>query len=72
MDVNEKGLLFLVRAMFVKLFSWMDNSDRQKLQDAIFEDVVKDVLETADKEGYNSDDVQIAIRRAIFNRMGIE
>lgn len=70
--MTKQGLSFLVRAMIVKLFSWMDNSERQKLQDAIFEDVVKDVLETADKEEYNSDDVQIAIRRVIFNRMGIE
>ena len=43
-----------------------------RISEAIFDDVVQDVIETADNENWSDDDVRLAVGRAICKRFGIE
>lgn len=61
---------YFIYTIFAYHFGWMD--DMQKLFDAIVDDVYEDIMETADHDNWHSGDVQIAIRRVLFKRLGIE
>lgn len=57
---------------FISLFMWMDASEVEELHNALCEDVERDIVETADKDGWNDSDVRIAIKRVLFKRLGME
>ena len=61
-----------VRNEFFKIFHWMDCSDIEKLLDSMYDDVKNDIIECADPEEWNLEDVRIAIRRTMFKRMDID
>lgn len=43
-----------------------------KIVDAIKDDIVQDIYETADHENWNSDDLGLAIGRVLCTKLGIE
>ncbi len=56
--------------VFFDCFKWMDDSDIEGLQSLLLDDIIKDIEESAD-EDFNDDDVRIAIRRTLFEKLGI-
>ena len=56
----------------LNLFQWWDYSEINSIQNAILDDVCKDVVETSDYPNYNDSDIRIAIKRAIVNRLGLK
>ena len=56
----------------LSLFQWWDYSEISSIQNAILDDVCKDVVETSDYPNYNDSDIRIAIKRAIVNRLGLK
>ena len=67
MTKQEKDFIYRV---FTYCFCWTD--DVQKLFDSMIDDVYEDIMETADHDNWHSGDVQIAIRRVLFERLGID
>lgn len=71
LKIDEPAKEF-VRQIFLVTFDWMDSSDVEKLHGMMAEDVIRDIKETADPDEWNSVDVKIAIRRVLFEKLGIE
>ena len=42
-----------------------DNVECEMIADSILDDVVNDIIETADENSWNSNDISIAIKRVI-------
>lgn len=62
-----------VNGMIVKrLSSIMEYSNAQAIAYSIYDDIVEDVKETADKDNWTSEDVDIAIVRVLKKRLQIE
>ena len=53
-------------------FSWLDAEDRDKLLNAILDDVIKDVHESVGVNTYSTEDVRVSLRKVLFKRIGIE
>ena len=68
MTQEEKDYVY---GVFIDTFIWMDASDAESLFCELEKDIIRDIEETADKE-FNDSDIRIAIRRTLFNRLGIE
>lgn len=49
--------------------TFMDSIEAKKLADALQADVEQDVDETADKEKWNSSDIDIALTRVLLERI---
>ena len=62
----------IVYNTFISLFMWMDASEVEELHNTLCEDVERDIVETADKDGWNDSDVRIAIKRVLFKRLGMD
>ena len=61
--------MFVKSVLVSNLFSiFPDGFERENVINAIFEDVVSDIEETAD-EAFNSDDVLIAMGRVIYKKI---
>jgi hypothetical protein len=56
----------------LNLFQWWDYSEISSIQNAILDDVCKDVVETSDSPNYNDSDIRISIKRTIVNRLGLK
>ena len=68
MTTEQKDLIYSV---FVTHFIWMDAQDVENLYLHLEEFLLQDIEETADAD-FTNGDVCIAIRRALFKKLGIE
>ena len=53
-------------------FSWLDAADRDKLLNAVIDDVIKEVHESSGLDTYSTEDVRVSLRKVLFRRIGIE
>ena len=70
-NVNDSIDEGIVKDVFIETFNWMDFQDIERLWDELAEEIILDIEESADKN-FNDDDVRIAIRRTLFNRLFLE
>ena len=49
-----------------------DIYDNYRIVNAVLDDVVKDIEETADVETFNSNDVEIAFTRVLIKKLNVE
>lgn len=68
--MDEKKIEEIKSHFMITLSGWMPYRDSGKLFDAIKEDLISDIEETADTE-FNLDDIHIAMRRVIMEKCGI-
>ena len=67
--MNNSNQMFVKSVLTSNLCSvFPDGFERENVINAIFEDVVNDIEETAD-EAFNSDDVLIAMGRVIYKKI---
>ena len=69
-----KGLKESARA---QVWDWFHNlsldlQDANKLTNAVIDDVVEDVKETADPKEWHSGDIDIALTRVLKKRLGVK
>jgi hypothetical protein len=66
----DKGqLLYINEYMYRHFLNFMDSEDAGKIADALQDDVARDIEETADKDNWNSSDVEIAMTRVLLKRV---
>lgn len=58
--------------IYRRFLTFMDSLEAGKLADALEDDVERDIDETADKENWNSSDVDIALTRVLLKRIADE
>ena len=61
-----------IRLIFTQTFNWMDTRDAENIFDEVKDEIIEDIEETADPKEWNDNDVQIAIKRVLMKRLGIE
>lgn len=67
--MNNSNKMFVESVLTSNLcYVFPDGFERENVINAIFEDVVSDIEETAD-EAFNSDDVLIAMGRVIYKKI---
>lgn len=60
---------------FINVFSASiieDKQEREKFVEKVFEDVVIDIEECADKDNWDSEDARIALARVILKKFNVE
>ena len=71
--MNKKDKQFINEIIYRKfLSSGFDSIDAGSVADALTDEVVEDVEETADPENWHSGDVEMALARVLKKRLGIE
>lgn len=70
-EILSDDTMGFIYSIFVDTFKWMDIRDIDTFFAEIGDDVLCDVQETADMELMHSGDVEIAIRRVLFDRLGL-
>jgi hypothetical protein len=71
--MTQKEIQFVndqIYAMFLPIAC--DSIDSGAIADAITDEVVEDIMETADPNGWNSEDIRIAVTRVIKNKLNID
>ena len=63
---------FVKRTIKESVPTYWNERSKNAFVDAIYEEVWQDVVETADPEEWNSSDVEIAVRRVLFHRLGLD
>ena len=68
MNKTEKKFVYnnIIGNLSMMLF---DNTECEIIADSILDDVVNDIIETADENSWNSNDISIAIKRVIKQRI---
>ncbi len=69
MTNKQKDFVFRVIAV---CFDWIDMDDVEEIYNAIEQDVIADIEESADPVYWHDGDVRIAIVRVLKKRLGIE
>lgn len=67
--MEREQLLYINEYMYRKFLHFMDSEDAGKIADALEDDVARDIEETADKDNWNSSDVDIAMTRVLLKRV---
>lgn len=71
--MNKKDKQFINEIIYSKLLSIFFNSiDTGSVADALTNEVVEDMEETADSKNWHSGDVEMALARVLKKRLGIE
>ena len=71
--MNKKDKRFINEIIYRKFLSiGFDSIDAGSVADALTDEVVEDVEETADPENWHSGDVEMALARVLKKRLGIE
>lgn len=71
--MNKKDKQFINEIIYRKFLSvGFDSIDAGRVADALTNEVVEDVEETADPENWHSGDVEIALARVLKKKLGIE
>ena len=71
--MNKKDKQFINEIIYRKFLSiGFDSIDAGSVADALTDEVVEDVEETADPENWHSGDVEMALARVLKKRLGIE
>lgn len=71
--MTQKEIQFVndqIYAMFLPITC--DSIDSGEIANAITDEVVEDIVETADPDGWNSEDIRIAVARVIKNKLNID
>ena len=68
MNKTEKKFVYnnIIGNLSMMLF---DNTECEIIANSILDDVVNDIIETADENSWNSNDISIAIKRVIKQRI---
>lgn len=67
--MDREQLFRINEYMYRKFLNFMDSEDAGKIADALEDDVARDIEETADKDNWNSSDVEIAMTRVLLKRV---
>ena len=67
--MDRKQLFYINEYMYRRFLNFMNSEDAGKLSDALEDDVARDIEETADKDNWNSSDVEIAMTRVLLKRV---
>lgn len=71
--MDKKDKQFINEIIYRKFLSvGLDSIDSGRVADALTDEVVEDVEETADSENWHSGDVEMALARVLKKRLGIE
>ena len=70
--MDKKSIAFINELVYRRFLNFMDSEDAYLITESIIEDVIQDVAECADAEGWHSGDVEIAVTRVLKKRLGIE
>ena len=73
MIMKEDDIKFIRQIVFSLLLHIMDDfTDTEKIVDMFIDEVIEDVEETADPDNWGSEDVRIALARAIKKKLSID
>lgn len=67
--MDRGQFLYINEYMYRRFLNFMDSEDAGKIADALEDDVARDIEETADKDNWNSSDVEIAMTRVLLKRV---
>lgn len=71
--MKEDDIKFIRQIVFSFLLRIMgDFADTEKIVDMVIDEVIEDVKETADLDNWGSEDVRIALARAIKKKFSID
>ena len=71
--MKEDDIKFIRQIVFSLLLRIMDDfTDTEKIVDLLIDEVIEDVEETADPDNWGSEDVRIALARAIKKKLSID
>lgn len=71
--MTQKEIQFVNDQIYVMFLPiTCDSIDSGKIADAITDEVVEDIMETADPNGWNSEDIRIAVTRVIKNKLNLD
>ena len=71
--MKEDDIKFIRQIVFSLLLHIMDDfTDTEKIVDMFIDEVIEDVEETADPDNWGSEDVRIALARAIKKKLSID
>jgi hypothetical protein len=67
--MDRERLFYINDYIYRKFLNFMDSEDAGKIADALEDDVARDIEETADKDKWNSSDIEIAMTRVLLKRV---